>query len=154
MKIAIQLGYSPLQPGIWDSESLQSNRRGNVFLQSFQAIFYSLRRWVFRLSLYKNVFVSEASSLVPRIRYRVSKNLDCGGVDFGPAYQAGLHGHLQQNTQTQSRIDSTQRMLSNRAWATMVEVEVFLAGWNEGVKWTQVGSSGNACNGQSERESL
>jgi hypothetical protein len=142
----IQLVLPPPERKRLSFQCLEDGRVRSGLSEGLRAVFYSLRRHWFRLALYKSIFVSEVCNLVPRIRHRVSKNLDCGGVDLGTVYQTRSNGLLEADTRTQGRIYSTQNMLSNHAGATVVEVEMFLAGWDEGERW----ALGNSCNRQPE----
>ncbi len=60
-----------------------------------------------------------------------------GGVDLGALYRVSSHGLVEPNTRTQSRIRSMQDMLSSLPGATLVEVDVLLAGWDAGAKWQE-----------------
>ena len=90
-------------------------------------------RWR-RLSLYRSVFLSEFRSLIPRTKYRMRKNLDTNGVDLGTCYQKLPSGHLALNTRAQARIGDMQHWLSSFPAATLVDLQIFLAGWDKGAE--------------------
>ena len=125
---------SPPQPGMALSPCSQnvpgrstvSQVSGKNFLQ--YGIFGSI--WT-----YKNILLSEVGNLLPRIRHRMSKTVDGCGVDLGKVYRMQANGLLELDTRTQARIRGTQYVLSNRAWATLVELEIFLEGWDAGARW-------------------
>lgn len=147
----IQSVASPLGDRHLVSRYSQGGRTRSVFVQRFRALFYSLRRRAIYLSLYKNIFVSEVRNLLPRIRYRMSKKTFGGGIELGNLFRMSSEGYLEPNTRTQSRIRSTQCMLSNHAWATPTEIEIFLTGWDDGAKWAYEDFH-NSCSRQLERE--
>ena len=115
-----------------------------------RSILSQVRHFLFALSLYKNVFASEIRSLVPRILFRMQRKLDGRGIEFGFALQSRPNGHLELNTRTHSRIRDTQSLLANYPWATLVDLHLFLEGWDKGEKsGTEVMSS--SCRPQTER---
>ena len=107
-----------------------------------------LRRRCWFLNLYKNIFVSEFRSLIPRTKYRMRKNLDTNGVDLGTGYREQPSGHLVANTRTQTRIRDMQQMLASFPEATLVDLALFLEGWDRGEE------SLSACPGNSCTEHL
>lgn len=92
-----------------------------------------LRLWWF-LNLCRRICVSELCALVPRIRYRYAKNLDSCGVPLGTRYHALPTGPLVLNTHAQVRIRDMQSWLSSFPAATLVDLQVFLEGWDRGAE--------------------
>jgi len=93
------------------------------------------RRGFWSLSQCTHGILSETRSLVPRILFRLKKNLDSCGVDLGTSHQTHPSGHPVPSTRTRARIHDTQCMLSNHPWATLVDLEIFLEGWEKGARW-------------------
>jgi hypothetical protein len=95
-------------------------------------VFSGARRIKWFLSQSKGICLSEVCSLVPRIRYRFDKKLDSLGVEFGTNYQMHPSGHLERNKRTQCRIRDMQYWLSSHPWATLVDLSIYLEGWDRG----------------------
>ena len=127
-----------------DTPRLQGARPRTSVAKNFRAVFSRLRRLAWCLNLCRSVFVSEFGSLVPRMEYRLRRNLDAGGVDLGTTWKTQPNGHLQRNTRTQARIRDTQRMLSSQPWATAVDLAIFLEGWDRGAECV-LAESGKSC---------
>jgi len=130
----IQSGQVPVetQSSFRQQHAHPGNAQSKNSLSSISSL---LRRRMWSLSLYTSALVSEVRSLVPRIRYRLNRNLDAGGVDLGTVWKTQPHGPLLRNTRTQSRIRDTQCMLATLPWATAADLAIFLEGWDRGAEW-------------------
>ena len=101
-----------------------------------------------RLSLYKSALLSEFCSLLPRTKYRMRRNLDMNGVDLGSLHHEQPNGHLALNTRTRTRIRDMQYLLSKFPEATLVDLSIFLEGWDRGEE-SQLALADNSCSERS-----
>lgn len=77
----------------------------------------------------------EYHSLLGRIQNLCRKQPWRSHVDLGPAMKTLPNGHLAHDTRTLARIHGTQTMFSTTPWATLVDLEIYLAGWDKGAEW-------------------
>ena len=66
-----------------------------------------------------------------RWRIRISTNT----VDFGPALRRLPDGSLQPDRRTLMRSECIGNLLATRPWADIVDVQIFLAGFDAGEQW-------------------
>ena len=73
----------------------------------------------------------EFRSFLCRIRI-VCKKSHTGEVELGPSFERSTHGGLQRCSGTLSRRKGIENMLASRPWATPLDWEIFLEGWDKG----------------------
>lgn len=111
-----------------DSEGVQPD----TWAAHLRRVWPSLVGWGWSLRHHTRKILSEVGSFRGRIETRNEKNFV---VDLGPAYQTSPNGHLVPCTRTRARIRDTQSMLSSRPWASPVDLQTFLEGWDKGAEW-------------------
>ena len=57
------------------------------------------------------------------------------GLDFGPALRRLADGSLQPRIETQARIRGIDNLLAIRPWADIVDMQIFLDGFEAGAQW-------------------
>lgn len=77
----------------------------------------------------------ECHSLLGRIQNLCQKQLWHYPVDLGRAMKTLPTQRLVPDTRTLARIHDTQTMLSIVPWATLADLEIYLAGWDRGAEW-------------------
>jgi hypothetical protein len=110
---------------------LESDLKDRSFLQSASS---SVRHFYWSLNLYIHTLLSEFRTVLQRTEFRLKKRLDQNGVDLGAHYRMRPNGHLEPNTRTQNRIRDTRYLLSKHPWATLVDLQIFLEGWDKGAE--------------------
>jgi hypothetical protein len=96
--------------------------------------------------------LSEARSLVGRMKTRREKQHYL--VTVGPAWVTDPTKRLAPCTRTRARTTDIQEMLSNRPWASLVDLEIFLEGWDRGEKWGYRECNSESCNAQPDTTNL
>jgi len=66
-------------------------------------------------------------------------------VEVGQGWEMSPSGHLVVCTRTRARTNDIQRMLSSRPWASLVDLHLFLEGWDKGEKWASPKHSLDSC---------
>jgi hypothetical protein len=92
--------------------------------------------------------LSEARSLVGRMKTRRERQHYL--VTVGPAWVTDPTQRLVPCTRTRARTTDIQEMLSNRPWASLVDLEIFLEGWDRGEKWASQECNSESRNAQSD----
>lgn len=103
-------------------------------------LLFSPRTLYFRLHECYEIFVSETRSLFGRISIR-RKRMNC--VSIGPTWERLSTGHLVECTRTLVRSADIREMLSNRPWASLGDLQVFLEGWDRGERYSLDHTSGS-----------
>jgi len=98
----------------------------------FRRVWFSLVGLGWSLPHHTCKTLSEIRSLIGHIETRNRKNFV---VDLGPALQTPPSGHLVPCTRTRARIRDIRPMLSSRPWASLVDLQTFLEGWDKGAEW-------------------
>jgi hypothetical protein len=97
---------------------------------------HSLALYPYRLGIWLqqhlNILLQEIRSLLGRISIRTQEN-HC--VVVGPGWERCATQHLVPCTRTQARSSCISQLLSKYPWATLVDVEILLVGWDMGEKW-------------------
>jgi len=57
------------------------------------------------------------------------------GVDLGPVFQTPSHGHPRNDTWTLARIQGMRYMQTKWPRASLVDLQIFLEGWDKGAEW-------------------
>ena len=136
MKVkAIQSGPQSASLSRMPVPSEDAQRHKSLFAENFRRGFARLRHLWWFLNLTRYALVSEICSLPGRIQFRLARRLDQTGVDFGTPWKRHPNEHLEPNTRTHARIRDTQCMLAKYPWATPVDLEIFLVGWDRGAEW-------------------
>ena len=94
-----------------------------------------LYRAVLKSALLRQTSLSVARSLFGHIRTR--RAIEHQSVDLGPALQRSLSGHLVPCTRTVARSDGTEFLLTKYPWADLVDLQIFLLGFDEGARWAE-----------------
>lgn len=79
------------------------------------------------------ILVSELGSVLVRIRFRLSRQFR--HVSMGPAFQLGPNGERQECNRRRTCMIDTGRFFSSRKWATLLDVQTFVEGWNKGAEF-------------------
>ena len=89
---------------------------------------------IFRQSLRQRLrnILLEIRSLGGRIAIQNGKSL---GVVLGPGFERLPTQHLVPCKRTRARILDIQSMHAQWPWASMVDLQIFLAGWEKGAEW-------------------
>lgn len=74
---------------------------------------------------------SEVRSLCGHIETRNAPNFLVG---LGPGFQMSPNGHLEPYRRTRARIRDIQSMVSSRPWASPVDLQICLEGWDKGAE--------------------
>jgi hypothetical protein len=119
----------PLPPKSIRRVILENDRKGNSILGNAVSL---LRHRFWLLNLYRHALLSESRTIFRRTKFRFDKRLDQTGVDFGTSHQNRPNGHLGPCIRTQLRIRDTQSLLAKMPWATLVDLHLFLVGWDRG----------------------
>jgi hypothetical protein len=67
-----------------------------------------------------------------RILVTIQARLFERGVDLGPLCRKDARGCYLECSDTRARSDDTQRLYKERPWVTVLDAEMFLAGWTKG----------------------
>jgi hypothetical protein len=84
---------------------------------------------------YLRTHLAEFRSLAGRIRILRARKLYRYGVDLGLGFQTLPTGHLVSNTRTWSRNRDTKQLFAIHPSASLVDLHLFLAGWDRGAEW-------------------
>ena len=57
------------------------------------------------------------------------------GIDMGPEWERDTYGTLRRCIRTRVRIQDTEKAFANRPWATILDRQLFLEGWDAGVQF-------------------
>ena len=114
-----------------EKRSGQEYGRFGILAFRLRRVFYALYRSWFRLLQYAYRILSEGRSFLGHIETRNSKNF---AVDLGPGFQMSPNGHLEDCIRTRYRIRDMQEMVSNRPWASLVDLQIDLEGWDKGAE--------------------
>lgn len=87
-----------------------------------------LCRWFSDLWQFAHVLRLSIRSLVGHIEILLSKNLYC----YGPVVEEDTKGHLFWNRRTCARVQSIQELRARFHWASSIEEEFFLLGFDKG----------------------
>jgi len=79
----------------------------------------------------------ESRNFRHRIVATIQARLFDRGVDLGPLCHKDVHGHYLRCSDTRARSDDTLRLYKERPWATILDAEMFLAGWTSGARFRQ-----------------
>src|SRR5271170_3406845 len=74
---------------------------------------------------------ASASALSARGHWKTKQRT----VDFGPALQTFPDGSYKAESSTQARIRSIDSLLATRPWADIVDMQIFLDGFDAGEQW-------------------
>ena len=140
--------------GTSDSPKLQCGAyQGRLRRRIVARLTSAIRSLWMQVVLCRCVCLSEICGLGPRIRYRLAKKLDTCGVDLGSRFLWLSNGHLAPNTRAQIRIRDMQHWLSSFPQATLVDLSIFLEGWDNAARSLAdqpAEAYRNACNEHSE----
>ena len=67
-------------------------------------------------------------------------------VEVGRGWEMTPTGHLVSCTRTRARTSDIQQMLSSRPWASLVDLQIFLEGWDRGERWASQEHILDSCN--------
>src|SRR5947209_19625825 len=108
-----------------------------------------VRGWLYRRELAYGI-LRESYSLIHRIRIVFQRNpYGVFGVPLGPTWKQSSTGHLERCTETHGRMMGMQSLFAKRPWASLVDLQLYLEGWDKGVEWARrSGARGNlsSCN--------
>jgi hypothetical protein len=96
--------------------------------------------------------LDEFRSLVGRIHILRTTRLYHYGVDLGQGLKRLPNGHLTRNTRTVSCSLDTKTLLAIHPKASLVDLKIFLAGWDKGAEW--VLDNSDSCNGLQVQDAL
>jgi hypothetical protein len=88
-----------------------------------------VQRYWFRHPLQYGL-LQELRSFLGRIEMICDTRTYRGGFDFGPAFERLCDGHLVPCKETQTRILDTRKLREKWPWVSVIDVQVFLAGWD------------------------
>lgn len=107
---------------------------------------FSLHIRVSRLCQWSCVLLSEICNAYQRMKIRQSES-SCPLV--GRGFQMCPKGHLEEDIRTHARTHDIRSMLSNRPWATVVDLQTYLEGWDKGAEWAVLYTRNpDSCNAQ------
>lgn len=89
------------------------------------------RQWLYRHPLLHGI-ACEIRSSIHRIGLLWKTQPWRYPVDLGRAFEKLPSGHLVRSSRTACRISDTQKLLSSYPWASSVDLQFFLAGWDRG----------------------
>jgi len=98
-----------------------------------KSTFLSWRRNMARYYLLLRTFLQEFRSFLARIQ--IVRKRRPYLVPFGPAIELLPNGHRQPCRRTHACMRDRENFFSSRPWATLVDVEIFVAAWNMGAEW-------------------
>ncbi len=118
---------------------LRCHKTMDVLVYRLWEVWLAVRRPILRAALESiqrwHIFRSTFRSFRGHIQtLHTTKHLS---VDLGPAFQRSPSGHLLVCTQTVGHSDGTKHLLTTFPWADLVDLQVFLLGFDEGAKWAQ-----------------
>jgi|SRR5581483_333766 len=70
-----------------------------------------------------------------RILIRCTTTVGRSGLDMGHDLRTGSQGNLQVCIRTRARIADTLKLFSVRSWSTLLDADLFSAGWTAGAQW-------------------
>jgi hypothetical protein len=127
---------------------------GSVLGKSLARVGQRVRGWLYQRELAYGI-LRESYSLIHRIRIVFQRNpYGVFGVPLGPTWKQSSTGHLERCTETQGRMMGMQSLFAKRPWASLVDLQLYLEGWDKGVEWARrSGGSGNpsSCNTGTEK---
>jgi hypothetical protein len=118
------------------SENVQTHTSYRCWPQPISSL---VRFWE-RTCLQGRIFLCEIRSLRARMK-ALQGEMPC--LEFGPMWQPIPNSHPKKCNRTLARIADTQALLSNRPWASLGDLEIFLAGWDMGERFC-IGEARNA----------
>lgn len=80
-------------------------------------------------------FLLELRNLFYRIGQLRKTNLYRTGLDIGPAFETTQGESVRECTRTHACTRDMQNLYAMRPWVTILDVELFLAGWKQGSAW-------------------
>lgn len=77
----------------------------------------------------------ELHNLAQRIRVQCQTNIDRLGLQMGRDLRLSKQGTSQVYIRTRARIQHTLKLFEVRLWSTLVDCDLFSAGWLAGAQW-------------------
>ncbi len=93
----------------------------------------SVRQWWWRTEPYG--VVRELHNCYQRIRVRYRLGLTHSGRQTDPALHRCKTGNREDCIETRARIADIQRLFALRTWSTVLDADLFSAGWELGAEW-------------------
>jgi hypothetical protein len=110
------------------------------------------RMFHFHRHPFLHAVLDEFRSLAGRIHILRTTRLYRYGVDLGQGLKRLPNGHLEKNTRTLSRSLDTKTLFAIHPKASLVDLQLFLAGWDKGAEWVHYNS--DSCNGLQAQDAL
>ena len=116
-------------PWALSKDALKDNRHAPYRAPFLKRLPFGLPRFLRAYTLWQ-----EFRSFLQRTETRLTAGKKLG-IDMGPEWELDICGNLRLCNRTQIRIQDTEKAFVNRPWATILDYQLFLVGWDAGVRF-------------------
>lgn len=122
---------------------------------SYYSQFVRWRHFVWLAFRHANTLAySEFCNFLLRTKILLTADKRTLGIDMGPWWEVRGDGTLQRSMRTHARIQDIKAAFENRQWGTILDRQLFLEGWDAGVRFARRNSYRELSNSNTSTDNL